>query len=245
MNVRRLALLLPVAAAALLLSACSPSTTVASGDASTNTVNVSATGQADAAPDAAKASLTVTTEDPKDAQAAQASAASAATAVIAALKAQGVAEADIATQGVTVGPTYNYTSDGGQQLTGYQASQTFQVTLRDLTTAGATLDAVVAAGGNAARVDSVTPYVTDPSVAANKARAQAVEIAQKQAEQYASLLGFTLGPVTSVSESTSNVGPQPIAMAEMSDAAGKVATPIQAGTTQISVTVSISWSIGS
>ena len=164
--------------------------------------------------------------------------------MIDALKANGIAEADIATQGITVGPTYNYTNEGGQVLTGYQASQTLQVTLRDLTTAGATLDAVVAAGGNAARVDSLTPYVTDPSVAANKARAQAVELAQKQAEQYASLLGFTLGAVTSVSESTSSTAPQPVAMSDMGAAESKVATPIQAGTTQVSVTVSISWSIG-
>lgn len=243
MNRRRLALLLPVAAAVLLVSACSPSTTVVTGDSQVNSVNVSATGQADAVPDAAKASLTISTSDPSDAKAAQAAAAKAAVSVIDALKAQGVAEADIATQGVTVGPTYNYTNSGGQELTGYEATQSIQVTLRDLTTAGATLDAVVAAGGNAARVDSVTPYVTDPSVAANKARAQAVEIAQKQAQQYASLLGFTLGPVTSVSESTSTNLPQPIAMADSASAAGKVATPIEAGTTQVSVNVSISWSI--
>lgn len=244
MNVRRLALLLPVAAAVLLVSACSPSTTVVAGDSPTNTVNVSATGQADAVPDAAKASLTVSTNDPKDAQAAQASAAAAATAVIDALKAKGVADADIATQGITVGPTYNYTNEGGQELTGYQATQTLQITLRDLSTAGATLDAVVAAGGNAAHVDSLTPYVTDPSVAANKARTQAVAVAQKQAEQYASLLGFTLGPVTSVSESTTNAVPAPIAMADAAGAESKVSTPVQAGTTQVSVTVSISWSIG-
>lgn len=242
---RRLALLVPAAAAALLLlSACSPSTTVVSGDAQVNTVNVSATGQADAVPDAAKASATVSVSDPTDAQAAQAAAAKAATSVLAALASHGVAEADIATQGITVGPTYNYTSGGGQELTGYEASQSIQVTLRDLTTAGATLDAVVAAGGNAARIDSVSPFVTDPTVAASKARAQAVAVAQKQAEQYASLLGFTLGPVASVSEATTSIAPVPYAMAADSESAGKVsATPIQPGTTQVSVTVSISWSI--
>ncbi len=68
------------------------------------------------------------------------------------------------------------------------------MTLRDLTTAGATLDSVVAAGGNAARIDSLAPYVTDPTIAANKARAQAVDIAEAQAAQYAELLGFTPRP---------------------------------------------------
>jgi uncharacterized protein len=101
----------------------------------------------------------------------------------------------------------------------------------------------VASGGNAVRVDSLAPYVTDPTVAANKARAQAVDIAQAQADQYAQLLGFTLGEVASVSESSSVV-PPPIAY---SDAAGapaeKVSTPIAPGTTQVSVTLNIAWSI--
>ena len=207
-------------------------------------MSVSATGMADAVPDAAHASLSVMTIDPKSAKAAQEAAAVATTKVIDALKAAGVDEADIATQAINVGPTYTYTIDGGQTPNGYQASQTLTVTLRDLTTAGATLDAVVAAGGNAARVDSLSTFVTDPTVAAGKARAQAVDIARAQAEQYASLLGFTLGPVASVAESSTSNGPMPVAMAEDAAAsAEKVPTPIEAGTTQISVTLSVAWLI--
>lgn len=231
--------------AALLLSACAPTTTVMTSDAAqSRTVNVSATGQADAVPDAAKASVTVEVTDPGSAEAAQQQAATAATAVLDSLKAGGVAEADIATQGLSVGPTYNYTADGGQQLIGYRAAQTFTVTLRDLATAGATLDAAVAAGGNSVRIDSVAPFVTDPTAAADKARAQAVEIAQKQAEQYATLLGFTLGPVASVQESSSTTSPPPIAYADAAGApAEKAPTPIEAGTTQVTVSVAIAWAI--
>lgn len=231
--------------AALLLTACAPTTTVMTSDAAQpRTVNVSATGQADAVPDAARASVTVEVTDPGSAEAAQQQAATAATAVLAALTADGVAEADLATQGLSVGPTYNYTADGGQQLIGYRAAQTFTVTLRDLTTAGATLDAAVTAGGNAVRIDSVAPFVTDPTVAADKARAQAVEIAQKQAQQYASLLGFTLGAVASVQESSATTAPPPIAYADAAGApAEKVPTPIEAGTTQVTVSVAIAWAI--
>jgi uncharacterized protein YggE len=165
--------------------------------------------------------------------------------VLDALATAGVAEADIATQGLTVAPTYNYTSDGGQQLIGYRAAQSITVTLRDLTTAGATLDAVVKAGGNAVRIDSLTPFVTDPTVAAKKAREQAVTIAQAQAEQYAQLLGFSLGPVASVSESSSTTAPPPIAYSDAAAASPeqKVPTPIQPGTTQVSVTLNIAWEI--
>ena len=82
---------------------------------------------------AAKASITVEVTDPSSAQTAQQDAAVAATQVLDALAAAGVPEADIATQGINVGPTYNYTADGGQTLLGYRAAQTITVTLRDLT----------------------------------------------------------------------------------------------------------------
>jgi uncharacterized protein len=243
-NRRPLAVAVGAAAVALALAACSPTTVVSPDAQQPRTVSVSSTGQADAVPDAAKASITVEVTDPTAAQKAQEDAAVAATAVLDALKAAGVDEADIATQGISVAPTYNYTSDGGQQLIGYRAAQTVNVTLRDLTTAGATLDAVVAAGGNATRIDSLTPYVTDPTVAANKARAQAVDIAEAQAKQYAELLGFTLGPVASVSESSTTIAPPPIAYSDEAGAAAqKVPTPIEAGTTQVSVTLNVAWSI--
>ena len=176
------ALLVLAASTAVLLSACSPATTVNSSTESPRVVSLSATGTAD-------------------------------------------------------------TADGGQTPTGFQASQSLTVTLRDLTTAGATLDAVVAAGGNAVRVDSLSTFVTDPSVALDQARAQAVGIARAQAEQYAQLLGFTLGPVASVTESSTTSLPAPMAMADAVAGAEKVPTPVEAGTTQVSVSLSIAWSI--
>lgn len=233
------------APALLLVAACAPSTVVNSSTDQPRVVSVSATGQADVVPDAAKASITVEVTDPTSAQKAQQDAALAATAVLDAVKAGGVDDADVATQGISVAPAYNYTSDGGQQLLGYRASQTITVTLRDLTTAGSTLDAVVAAGGNAARIDALTPFVTDPTLAANKAREQAVGIAQAQAQQYAELLGFTLGPVASVSESSTAIAPPPIAYSDAAGAAEeqKVPTPIEPGTTQVSVTLNVAWTI--
>ena len=240
---RAAAAIVTAVGAALALAACSPSTVVNSSPDSVRTISVTSTGQADATPDAARASLTIEVIDPASAQKAQEDAAVAATAVLDALTAAGVADADVSTQGVSVAPQYTYT-DAGQQLIGYRAAQTIEVTLRDLATAGATLDSVVAAGGNSVRVDSFSTFVVDPTKAAEAARAQAVQIAQEQAQQYAELLGFTLGDVMSVSESTSTVGPPPIAYAEDAAApAEKVPTPIEPGTTQISVTLNISWGI--
>ncbi|HBJ73525.1 MAG TPA: hypothetical protein DDY88_07435 [Actinobacteria bacterium] len=227
------------ASTALLVSGCSSSPAESSGVP--RTVNVSATGSTEIAPDAAKASITVSTLDANSASAAQSAAAAATTKVVDALKDAGVDSADIATQSISVSPVYRYSSTGSQTLDGYQATQSLTVTLRDLQTAGATLDAIVTAGGNSVRIDSLSTYVSDPAAASQKARAQAVTVARAQAEQYAELLGFSLGSVASVNETSSNA-PAPIAMADAA-AGEKVSTPIEPGTTKVSVTLDVSWLI--
>lgn len=244
MNARRIAVVTAAAAAAVAaLAACSPNTTVSTTTEAPRAVTVTATGTATVVPDAARAQITIVGEDPESAQAAQAEAATATTAVLEALAANGVAEADIATSGLSVGPTYTY-ADNTQTLTGYQATQSLTVTLRDLATAGTTLDAAVQAGGNTVRVDSFSAFVTDPTATAVKAREQAVAIATAQAEQYAQLLGFSLDGVTSVQESSTSA-PPPVAF-DMAQGAAESApsTPVSAGTTEVSVTVTVSWAIG-
>lgn len=225
------------------LAACSPNTTVTSTAELPRTVTVTSTGSATVVPDAARAQVSIVAEDSQSAEVAQGLAAEATTAVLAALTASGVAEADIATSGLSVGPTYTY-SDNTQTLTGYQATQTLSLTLRDLATAGATLDAAVQAGGNTVRVDSFSAFVSDPTMTAAKAREQAVRSAQAQAEQYAELLGFSLGDVTRVSEVSASA-PPPIAFdMAVGGAESAPSTPVSAGTTEVSVTVEVSWAIG-
>ena len=227
------------AAAALVISGCSSNAPDPSS--SPRTVNVSATGSTEVAPDAAKGSLTVSSTNATSATAAQAATAAATVKAVDAIKKAGVDTADIATQSISVSPVYRYSSTGAQTLDGYQASQSLTVTLRDLSTAGSTLDAIVKAGGNSVSIDSVTTYVSDPAAASEKARAQAVEVARAQAEQYAQLLGFSLGPVASVTETSSNA-PAPVAMADAAPGA-KVTTPIEPGTTKVSVSLDVSWLI--
>ncbi|MDO8733186.1 MAG: SIMPL domain-containing protein [Actinomycetota bacterium] len=240
MNRRALLGLAAIAAsAAILVSGCSSNSAEPSG--ALRTVNVSATGSTEVTPDAAKASLTVSSVNANSASAAQSATAAATVKVLDALKNAGVDSADIATQSISVSPVYRYSSTGSQTLNGYQATQSLTVTLRDLAQAGASLDAIVTAGGNSVSIDSVSTYVSDPAAASQKARAQAVEIARAQAEQYAELLGFSLGSVASVTETSSNA-PPPIAMANAAPDE-KVTTPIEPGTTKVSVTLDVSWLI--
>ena len=188
-----------------------------------------------------RASLSVVTNDPASAQAAQEAAAIATTEVLDALKAAGVADADIATQSVN-GPHVHLHRRRRADATGFQASQSLTVTLRDLTTAGATLDAVVAAAGNAARVDSLSTFVTDPSVALDQAR---------PSSRHRSCAGRAVRPAPRLQPRTRGLRDR-VEHDEPASADGhgrcragaeKVPTPVEAGTTQVSVSLSIAWSI--
>ena len=225
-------------AAGLLLSGCSV-TNAASTDLA-HTVAISATGTAQAAPDAARATITVVGTDADSAVGAQKAAAASTTKVLAALSEVGIPSKDIRTDSISVSPTYTYTQNT-QKVSGYQASQSLTVTFTDIAAAGATLDAIVAAGGNNVRIDSFTTYISDPAKATAVAREQAATIARSQAEQNAELLGFTLGDVAAVTESSNSSQP-PVAMAAATDSA-KATTPISPGTVEVSVTLNVSWFI--
>ena len=61
-------------------------------------------------------------------------------AVIVALTEAGVLEEDIATSNYSVNAEYDYSSMGGQRLTGYNVSNQLNVPIRDMAHIGATLD---------------------------------------------------------------------------------------------------------
>jgi len=104
----------------------------------------------------------------------------AATKVLDALRAAGVADADLQTRNVHVYPRYD---GNGQDITGYTAGQDVAVTLRDLGSAGATISSAVAAGGDAARLQGVTYELDDDAALRSKARELAFADARATAEQ--------------------------------------------------------------
>jgi len=71
-------------------------------------------------------------------------AAAAMTEVIAALRNLGIADADIQTSYINIGPVYDYNS--GQRITGYQVSNVVNVHVRDLARLADVVDATVTAG---------------------------------------------------------------------------------------------------
>ena len=203
-------------------------------------ISVTATGTTNVTPDAVRinAAVSLVAKSSADALAASSTTASA---VRKALVANKVATKDVATQSVNIYPEYSYPQDGGKPvLTGYRASQSFVITVRAATTAGAVVDAIVAAGGDNLQINGVTPYVLDSNAATEKARAVAVKNAKAKATSYAKLLGVKLGKVIYLDEiSTPTEFPGVYAASAKSDAA----TQIDLGTQKVTVTVSVRWGL--
>jgi uncharacterized protein len=160
-----------------------------------------------------------------------------AAALIAALKGAGIADNDIATSGLSIYPQYG---TSGNTITGYQASNNVTVTVRDITQTGPVIDAAAAAAANNITIGGVSFYVDDTEALIGAARADAINNARKRAGEYAAAAGVTVGGVVQISEaSVNNPVPQfyPAAAADVSLASA--ATPIQTGTQDLTVSVTV------
>ncbi|NBO79861.1 MAG: DUF541 domain-containing protein [Actinobacteria bacterium] len=205
-------------------------------------ITVQATGTADVVPDAVRLSLSVSVMADTS-EAALSAVATSADAVRAALQNAGIDDADIATQTLAVNPEYTYTDAEGQKLIGYRATQVFDVLVRDAEGAGAVVDAVVRAGGDAVAVNSTTPVVDDATDGATTARKDAVEKARAKAEEYAELLGVELGDLVYLTEISA---PTNVVLAAKSDAVSSesVGSVVDLGTQEVTVIVEARWQLG-
>jgi uncharacterized protein YggE len=200
-------------------------------------IAVAGVGTATGTPDVLR--LSVAAEVSADTvDAALTSADEAARAVLDALADAGVADEDVQTVDVSVYPRY----DGeGQQVTGYTARHGLQVTLRDVSGAGAVIGAVVEAGGDAARVEGIGYALEDDAAVQERAREAAFADARRKAEQYAALVGRELGDVVSVRENVTPSVPTPYAAAD--EAGAGRAVELAPGSTSVTVTAEVHWSL--
>lgn len=207
-----------------------------------HTISVSGTGSVLISPDVADLRLGVTTQA-KNVASARSANAKAMTAVIASLKKLGIADADIQTTTLSLSPTYDYsTSTNPPRLTGYTLSNAVAVTVRHLDVLGDAIDNALAAGANS--LDSVAFRASDQAGAERQARDAAMAEAKAKAQTLASAAGVAITGVASISETVAPV-PYPIVYGNAYGAAARdVATPVQAGTTDVSITVAVVYLIG-
>jgi len=193
----------------------------------------------DAAPDQATVSAGVTTTEPT-ATAAMRRNAEEMTKVIARIKALGIAEKDIQTTGVALGPLYDY-QDGSPVFRGYTASNRVSVILRKIDDTGRVLDALVEAGAT----DIAGPIfaIADDSAIKAQARKAAVERGAAQARAYAAMLGYADVRVLAVSEAIEGEAPVFGFAQAKAVALEATATPIQPGQVATGVNVTITYEL--
>ena len=204
---------------------------------------VSGEGKVTLVPDIANLSLGVQVESPTLADA-NSKASTAMAALVNVLKMQGVADKDIKTQNFNIYPVYDYTKDVGTPvIRGYQVTNTVTVKVRVISNAGKIIDAAVAAAGDAIRVNSISFSVDDPTKSVDQARELALLDAKAKAEQIARVTGVSLGSVSFVSDSSSNVARIVAPSFDAKGGAAASTTPILPGDTDLTVSVQVIYNI--
>lgn len=235
---------LPILALATLV-AFAPLPAFAARNNGPATISVSGRGEVTAAPDMAEVTSGVIT-DAKTARAALSANTTAMAALMKALKAADIAPADIQTSGFSVAPQYVYPKNPDAEgerrpptISGYEVRNTVAVRVRNLAGLGAVLDNMVSVGANS--VSGISFSVADPSALLTKARQAAFANARQKATTYAHAAGIELGPIASIRENQSPVGPRPQMFKAM--AARSAPVPVAAGELTYDVDVAVSWRI--
>jgi uncharacterized protein YggE len=231
--------LLTVAAVAGIVALAIPAN--GAGTIDKRYITVTGVGTVSVVPDAVRFNATVSALASTNA-AALSSASKSAAAVRTVLKEKGIAVKDIRSANISVYPEYNWTQEAGTKITGYRASQSFDVLVRKAFTAGTIIEAIVTAGGDNVQLGGVIPVTLNPAVATKEARAAAVANAKSKASSYAKLLGTSIGKVLSLEEQSSPIysSPFPMAKAGSADAA---AVEIDLGEQDVTVTITVRWAL--
>jgi len=237
---RTVASLITASAVAGVVALAIPADAAVSVDS--RSISVSGTGTVSVVPDAVRFNATVTVVGASNAEA-LAGASKSAAAVRAALKANVIATKDIRSASISVYPEYTWTQETGTKITGYRASQTFDVLVRKSSVAGTVIEAVVSAGGNDVQLGGVIPVVLDSAAAAEGARSAAVANAKSKAMSYAKLLGVTLGKVITLDEISSPVYSTPFAMKSSAMASDAAPLEVDLGEQDVTVSISVKWEL--
>ena len=198
-------------------------------------LELTASGEQDAAPDMAQLHLSVEASGHSAAQA-MAGDAQRMAQVLAVLKQAGVADRDLQTSGLSLSPQYVYEQNLPPRLTGYQASNGLLVTVRSLAQLGPIADAV--AGAGVTSIGQIEFAMANPQAAQDSARLAAVKALEDKAALYARATGYKIKALVKLTEGGdfSVSPPMPRMMAAMN--ARAVSTPIEAGEMKVRMEIS-------
>lgn len=156
--------------------------------------------------------------------------------VIAALKAAGIAAADLRTSQVNLGVR---TNQDGTAVIGYEASNSVTAKVRKQADTGEIVDKAVDAGADG--VSGPSFLVSNQTALYRQALIAAYDDARAKAATLAKQGGLTLGKPTSIVESGSS---QPVFYeGAMAKAAAADSTPVEAGESEVQASVSVTFAV--
>ena len=159
--------------------------------------------------------------------------------ILDALEEAGIDRDDVRTALLSVQPRYDYRDGRAPVLAGYDIANVVEVTVRDLAALGDVVDGTLGAG--ATSMDGLTFRLADPAHAEREARTRAMAEARSRADVLAEAAGISIDGVSDIVEGAPVRPPMPVAKGERMAMAADVATPVEAGTLEISVTVTVTY----
>jgi uncharacterized protein YggE len=241
MTLRPLLLATALTLSAITMTASAQSPVAAYAPSDGTLLSVSAQAEARRVPDVATISAGVVTQA-ADANAAMRANATQMDKVMAAIRAAGIAERDIQTSGVNLNPQYKYVENQAPAITGYQASNTVNLKVRDIAKLGKVLDALVASGAN--QVNGPSFEIDQPEAVYDEARRAALEKAQARASMYAKALGLRVRRIVSISEGGGFQPPMPMPMMAMARGKAEADTAVSPGETTLTANLDVVFELG-
>jgi uncharacterized protein YggE len=163
--------------------------------------------------------------------------------VVGNVKAKGIAEADLKTGYLSLGPEYDW-KDGTQTLRGYRASNTIVIKVKDLTKIASVMEAAVNAGAN--QVQGVQFGLSSADALQGTALEAAIDDAKARAERAAKKLGTSIAGVQKVqiNDQSGPIRPYPVPYMAKDMAVGSTAAAaVFSGNGEYIVTVGITFEL--
>ena len=154
------------------------------------------------------------------------------------IKKMNLAPADFKTQRVSLTPQYDYE----KKKHSYNATQTIEILLRDLSNYDELMEGLVNQGIN--RIDNVTFQSSKMKQYESEARKLAMKEAKLKAEDYVSVLGQKVGRALTISDNSQTYYPQPMYVGMKTMQSNDMSAPretLAAGEITITATVTVNF----
>jgi uncharacterized protein YggE len=165
--------------------------------------------------------------------------------VIDELKKLKIEEKDIKTSDYNLSPIYNWTESKGQELAGYEVTQTLNLKIRDLDMIGEVIAKTTQQGAN--QIGNISFTIDDEFALKNQARELAIEKAKEKAALIAKQSGMKLGSIKNVVEGSASPIYPTYSNAKLDmDGSGRealTAPTIQTGQNEIKIEVTLTYEV--